>query len=331
MTPHPRARLALIGCGEAAALHVPACREAGFTLAAVAGRPGSSRVREFASRFGIPSVVSDPMALAASADWDALVLAVEPEAALGLLQVAADSGRPVLVEKPVALASARLRPFITRWPKVIVGYNRRFYVTARAARDFAAAGAPCLAQLELPEDAPVPDVPGAGADPRKIFTHSVHGFDLARFVLGPLATELVLPRARGTGRDGVSALLRSRRGDIVHYIGNWNAPSNVSLTLDQDGRRYRMSPFEDGAFYEGMTVIEPGAGAPIRRYVPTLTGRVMLDACDQVFKPGLVQQARELLRLCHGRPGDTAATLEDAVAALELAEAVTGTVPTGDV
>jgi len=334
MNPSAHPRLAFIGCGDVAVFHAAACREAGFALAAVAGRPGSARAPEFARRFGVPRVFSDPLELASSGDWDALVLAVEPVAALDLLAVAAASGRPVLVEKPVALSSEMLRPHATRWPNVMVGYNRRFYATVREARAFAASGPPCLAQLEIPEDAPF-EAP-SGADPTRVFTHSVHGFDLARYVLGPLAMDMVLPRLRdaggaagGAARDGVAALMRSRRGDVVQYVGNWNAPANVSLTLDQGMRRYQLRPFESGAVYEGLTVVEPDAAMPIRRYVPTLTRRVALDPCDHTFKPGFLQQAAALLRRCGGEQDDTAATLEDAVAALELAEAVTASPSSG--
>ena len=284
----------------------------------------------FARRFGIPQVFSDPLELASSHDWDALVLAVAPHAALDLLAVAAATGRPVLVEKPVALCSTVLRPYATRWPNVLVGYNRRFYTPVQEARQFATFGPPCLAQLEIPEHAPLRAVPGSGVDPTRVLTHSVHGFDLARFILGPLSADLVRPRVFGTGRDGAAALLRSSRGDVVQYVGNWNAPANVSLTLDRAGSRYQLRPFESGAIYEGMTVVEADAETPIRRYTPTLMRRVALDPCDQLFKPGFVQQAGALLRLCRNERGDTAATLEDAVAALEMAEAVTGASTSGD-
>lgn len=323
-----RPRLAVLGCGSIAAFHVPACREEGFDVVAVAGSPGSRRAVEFARRFDIPNVCSDPreVAGASSKVWDALLIATSVDPTLELLMIAAESGRPVLVEKPVASSAATLQAHAESWQNVIVAYNRRFYATAQAAKEFVEHGGPCLVQLELPEDVPILEDGGDQiANTRKILWNSVHGFDLARFVLGDLEVEAVVSRGEGRGRDGAAAIMRSRRGDVVQYTGNWNAPSNFSLTIDRGPRRYQMRPFEVGAYYEGTEVIEPTPDVPIRRYLPRRTGEVSLEPLDARFKPGFAGQARDLMRLCEGTQRTVGATIHDAIAALEVAERVLAT------
>ncbi len=64
--------------------------------------------------------------LAARSLWDALLIAVPPQATLPILKEAVALGVPILVEKPVACAAAELKPLLEREAPVIVGYNRRF-------------------------------------------------------------------------------------------------------------------------------------------------------------------------------------------------------------
>lgn len=316
---------AVIG-GIAAAVGIGGT-EAGFEVTAVAGRPRSARVAAFAAKFGIPTVADDPLDLAASGGWDAMLIAVPPAAALRLLQVAASSGRPVLVEKPVALSSEALRPIADSWPHVLVGYNRRFYATVRAAREFADRGGPCLVRLEQPDQAA--GTPAANGDIP--LTGSVHGFDLLRYLFGPLRLEAAAPYGRAGRQHGAAAILASGRGDVIQYDGCWDAPASVSLTLDRGGRRVHLQPFERAATYDGVDVVEPTVHSPVRRYVPRQTAEVPLDEVDARFKPGFVAQARALQDRCAGRASPIAATLAEAVAALELAEAVStaATVETG--
>jgi hypothetical protein len=95
------------------------------------------------------------------------------------------------------------------------------------------------------------------------------------------------------------------------------------LTIDRGRKRFQLRPFESATRFEGMTIIEPTPGAPIRQYQPNLTDQFTLNGYDTRFKPGFVSQALELKRLCDGRGRTVGATMEDATAAVEMAEAVT--------
>ena len=323
----PSPRIAFIGCGNIAEFHAPAFRAAGFDLAAVCSRPESPRLRPFAQRHNIPLVFDEASELLeARKEWDALLIAVSIDATLETLMCALEAGAPVLVEKPVAWRSEDLVPFLYRRLPVIVGYNRRFYRTVQKAREEVLNGPPLLARLELPEAVVAPNQLSDDLSYlRPFFGNSVHGLDMVTYVFGDL--ELVevqrLTGPEGTIR-GLSAVLTSARGDILHFTGNWQAPANFSLTLDRPGRRFEVRPFEAATIYEGMDVTPPTAENPVRTYKPKQVSTVGLEDVDFRYKPGCVNQALALAALVRGDDAGEAARLEDAHAALVMAEGLAG-------
>lgn len=320
-------RLAFIGCGNIAEFHAPACRAAGLDLVAVCSRPGSPRLRSFAERHCIPLVFDHTSELFhAREEWDALLIAVPIGATLDILVCALETKAPILVEKPVAWRSKDLMPLIHRQLPVIVGYNRRFYQTVQEAQREVADGPPLLAHLALPEALPSPSQ--SSNDPSYLgpfFWNSVHGLDLARFVLGDLHLVHVQRLKDPAGVIlGLTAVLTTDRGDILELTSHWQVPANFSLTLDRAGRRFDIRPFEAATIYEGMEVTEPTEENPIRSYRPKPVAKVELDEVDRRFKPGFVAQAHALAALARGESPGPAARLEDAYAILELAEQLVG-------
>ena len=134
-------------------------------------------------------------------------------------------------------------------------------------------------------------------------------------------------RARHSAYAGRHVTLRSARGDLCNLTANWNAPANFSLAFDVGAERFQLRPFEVGATYRGMEVVEPTPEVPIRRYQPVCTGTVLADASNG--KPGFVAQATALRRLVEGTPpGPESATMDDAYEAVALVETlVRGTPP----
>lgn len=314
----------MVGCGKISEFHVQALRSAGLVISAIAGRPGSIRAKDFAMRLGIPRVFADPRELIEDRGAsDALVLAPTIEATLPLLRLALGQGRPVLVEKPVSLRSRELEPFLDTDFPVMVGYNRRFYRTVQvAAQEVAFSPDPVLALLALPEA--ISAASGLGYL-RPFFSNSVHGLDLARYVFGPLAVVSMSRLRHSEGPvQGIAATLRSDRGHIVQFVGNWSTPSNFSLSIERPGRRFELRPFESATIYEGMEVVDPSPERPIRSYHPRVSATVDLDEVDWTHKPGFVAQAREFAALARGVVCPTAARLRDAHAALALAEQLVG-------
>jgi predicted dehydrogenase len=328
-------RVGLIGVGSIAECHVPALRAAGLLVSAVASRPGSGRLQGFAARHAIPAVFRDWRDLVGDRSaWDGLVIATATEAAADVLDAALETGAAILVEKPVALGSARLERLLSRpHDRVIVGYNRRYYAASLRARDECRNGAPLLAHLVLPSDVRAPEAfDPTGAYLREFFeSDSAHGLDLARYVMGDLRVEAVLRNRNPAGNlAGVSAILSTERGDALTLTAGWSAPSNYSLTLSRPDRRYELLPLEIGTVYEGMSVAPPSADFPVRRYVPTATERVELSEDDRRQKPGFVAQSRALRAIMEeDTVPECAARLEDALAVTALCEALTGMAPEG--
>ena len=298
-------------------------------ITAVSTRPGSARLRDFAVRHGIPRVLDDWRAMLAEPKvWDALLIAAHTDGTADVLSKALDLDIPILVEKPVAMSSAKLADLSAKsHDRVIVGYNRRFYRPVRKAREEVRQGPPLLAQLCLPEGI----FPSNCGDPtagylRPFFENSCHGLDLARFVLGNLRVDAVQYLRTATDQlSGLAAVLSTERGDILQFMGNWGAPANFGLSLNRPGRRFDLCPLELATIYEGMDVVEPSDACPIRRYLPREASRILLDDIDLREKPGFVAQATALSRMIDGDPPpEEAATLSDALAAIKLCEELTG-------
>lgn len=316
-------RAALIGCGAIAEYHAPALKAAGFTITAVASRPGSRTVAAFSLRHGIPNVFPSPQELlAARGLWDALLIAVPPQATLPILKEAVALGVPTLVEKPAACTAAELKPLLKREAPVIVGYNRRFYASVQALQSLVnERSGPFIGQLVISE----PALQGAGDDPARAFAerlvfNSVHALDLLRFLLGELRIESARAVAR-EGSFGVVAILRAEdSGSLVNLTAVAGAPVNVSLNLFQPDLALHLQPFETLRVYRSMQRIEPDEKTPWRRYVPELAGQVELDPPDAAYKPGFYRQALAFKRLVCGEKPQGAATLTDAYRALRLAE-----------
>ncbi len=327
MTRPEQPRIGVIGVGPISDWHVRALQVAGCAVTAVATRPGSTRLHEFAARHAVPKVYDDWQTMLGRRDeWDALVIATHPDGTPPVLTAALELRVPILVEKPVAWASPTLQTLLERsHSQVIVGFNRRFYHTVGRARAEAQGGPPLLATLTLPDAVAAPD--GNVTDRhylRPLFDMGCHGLDLLRFVLGEV--EVVSVRRVHDAREqptGFTALLTSARGDAVQVIGNWSTPANYALTLHRPGRRFELLPLEVATVYGGMDVSEPTEEFPVRRYLPRATERIFLSEVDRLEKPGFVAQAQALVDLIRGERLDPrAATLADALAAVRLCEAL---------
>lgn len=320
-----QARLAIIGTGEIAGFHVSAARAAGFVVEHVAARPNSATPKLFGKKYEIPHVWSDPKDLIGqSGQWDAIILAASTEAMVPLVELAIETGKPVLAEKPIGMSSRALTHLVNSSAPVLVGFNRRFYTPVQEAKKFIESGGPCLIHLELPEDIPI-DPQTAVRDLKGVRLNSVHGFDLVNYLASGLTIMDVHHVETVGARRGGILILRSSKGDICTISANWNAPANFSLTVDRDGERFELRPLEYGALYRGMRVVEPTPETPIRKYVPQRIAEVLPDQDSINFKPGFVAQCRALLDLIDGKRSPIAAGMRDAQFALEIAETLMGT------
>ena len=318
----PTKRLAIIGTTDIAVAHLNASRAVGFDVVHSAGSPQSATAPKFAKTHGIGKVWDDPMVLAADKDaWDALIIASSTESMIGLVAVAAKTGKPVLAEKPIGYTSSSLDPLLPGTKNVVVGFNRRFYASVQEAKLFIASGAPCLLHLELPESVLVDSKTGT-QDVSRVTTNSTHGLDLINYVTGGLTIESVYSVGSAGDNRGRVLIAKSRRGDLCSVSANWNAPANFSLTIDRGNERFELRPLEIGALYRGMEVVPPTVETPLRTYKPIKVTSFVPSDDNSTLKPGFLGQSQALLNQIDGKHSDIAATLQDAKIALQFAEAL---------
>jgi len=313
-----RPRLAVVGSGGIVGFHVAAAREVGFAVSHVAARPGSGSAQRFATEHSIGRAWDNPMDLiAASGEWDAILLATFTDRMPELMSAACLAGKPILAEKPAARHSSMLDDFDRHADQIIVGYNRRFYASVQYLRDFVDRGGPVTVQCQLPDSV---GTEGTLEDRlAAVRLNSVHGFDLLRYLFG----EVTLGQFVVTKDESptATAVFTTERGDSGVIVANWNAPANFSITADRDGERVDLRPFEIATRFQGMEVVEPTTETPIRRYLPKVVEHSEVPERDLKFKAGFITQYEALHRLLNGERDSRAAGIADARAALRIAEA----------
>jgi len=314
-------RLAIIGTTQIAKSHVEAARKVGFDVCHVAGRKNSTTAESFATANSISKLWSDPIALATSGEWDAMIVASAAESMAELLQYAMKSNNAVLVEKPVVLESQLFDQFHNSPDKVIVGFNRRFYAAVLEAKKFVSERSACLIQLHVPESIMLNS--DGEWEYSRVKTNSTHAFDLLSFITGGLDNLKIDSVFRDSKKTAAVATGRSNRGDVCSIVANWNAPANFALTVDSGDERFELKPLEDGAFYKGLEVVQSSSSGR-RTYVPKKIASFLEPNDSDIYKPGFLGQAQALLDLTHGKRSTVAATLNDAKAALLFAEALIG-------
>ena len=312
-------RLAIIGTTQIAKSHIEAARKVGFDVCHVAGRKNSTTAESFATANSISNLWSDPIALATSGEWDAMIIASAAESMAELLQCAMKSNNAVLVEKPVVLESQLFDQFHDSTDRVIVGFNRRFYAAVLEAKKFVSERPACLIQLHVPESITLNS--DGEWEYSRIKTNSTHAFDLLSFITGGLHDLKIDSVFRDSKKTAAVATVRSNRGDVCSIVANWNAPANFALTVDSGDERFELKPLEDGAFYKGLEVVQSSSSGR-RTYVPKKIASFLEPNDSDIYKPGFLGQAQALFDLTHGKRSTVAATLNDAKAALLFAEAL---------
>jgi len=136
-------RVGLIGAGLAGRSHAfDVVTTDGLQLAGVAGGQGTS-ARDTSALFGC-TLYPDADALLSDSTVDAVIIAVPPHTVFPLLLRTVESGKPCLVEKPIARTTAQcelLQQLMKRTPAVVAPFNRRYLPHVRHARQLIDDGA----------------------------------------------------------------------------------------------------------------------------------------------------------------------------------------------
>jgi 1,5-anhydro-D-fructose reductase (1,5-anhydro-D-mannitol-forming) len=242
-------RWGIIGCGDVTEVKSgPGFQKAqGSALVAVMRR-NAGLAEDYARRHSVPRWYSDADQLIADPEVNAVYVATPPSSHKQYALAAARAGKPVYVEKPMALNAAECDEMIEACRQagvpLWVAYYRRAQPKFLAVRDLLAAneiGDVRFARILLQrvpvaaEADPVtrtwrfaPEVSGGG----HLLDMGSHMLDLLDFFLGPVQTAqgIAVRQARMyPAEDSVVANLAFERG--VLGVGVWNSASHAPADL----------------------------------------------------------------------------------------------------
>lgn len=306
--------IALIGSGPISHHHVNVLEDVGMSVTAVATmNPDSDTINDFSEKFGIENTFKGDSwrDMITSKNWDGIVIATHISGTPEAIKYCLTTNTPILVEKPVSWSSktiCRIRKKMD-CENVIVGYNRRYYKTIRKAREFLDGNQPVMANIELP----------AASGLKSFIGMSTHGIDILRYLFGDLTVLSTYELTNKESLNGYTSTLRSNSGDLINIIGNWEAPANIGMNIDNQDTRFQIRPYEQARIYNGFNIKEPGEENQIKRYIPEKKKKINIE--NRGYKPGFYKQAQSYKKLIQeGEPSKQSATLYDAEKALEICE-----------
>jgi 1,5-anhydro-D-fructose reductase (1,5-anhydro-D-mannitol-forming) len=263
MREHGVVRWGIIGCGDVTEVKSgPAFRRVvGSSLQAVMRRDGE-RARDYAERHGVPRWTDDARDVIEADDVDAVYVATPPASHAAYVLQAAAAGKPVYVEKPMALGGdegvAMVAACRAAGVPLYVAYYRRYLPRFERVRELlldGAIGAPTGVRALLATLAPRPERAGwrwdrAVGGQGLLFDLGSHGLDLLDHWLGPIeaahgehATRLPWSNVP----DAVVATLRFASGALGSAAWDFAAPRPADLiTLIGETGELSVPLFSDG-------------------------------------------------------------------------------------
>lgn len=223
--------VAVIGAGNfATAQHLPNLKAiAGCRIEAVVARTGS-KARQAADKFGARACSTDYREVLAMPEVQAVVIATRHDSHHEIALAAAQAGKHVFVEKPLALAVADAEAVVAAADAagvlLSVGFNRRCSTHARALRDALQRNAAPKMLLYRCNAGALP-VGHWAADPHegggRILGEAVHFFDLCAWLIGETpsnvqAERIGLDAPGAPAEDNLSVLLRFPGGSTATVI-----------------------------------------------------------------------------------------------------------------
>jgi myo-inositol 2-dehydrogenase/D-chiro-inositol 1-dehydrogenase len=187
----------LIGAGRIGRVHAEnlAYRLPGVKLLAVSDINLESAQR-CATDFHIPSVVAEPQAILENKAIDAVLICSSTDTHAPLIIQAAQAGKHIFCEKPIALDLAKIDEALAvvakQGVKLQIGFNRRFDPNFKQVREMVAAGKlgqPHLVRITSRDPAP-PPIDYIKVSGGIFMDMTIHDFDMARFLIGSEVAEI---------------------------------------------------------------------------------------------------------------------------------------------
>jgi len=315
-------RFVFIGCGAIAYHHAEVILELGHKIIGASARPNSESSWKFAKKYKLP-IYSDTDLLLIELKPDAIILCVSWDQTEKILAEIVNFKIPILVEKPVALSTKKLRKILKSvgyinvglhpskglTGNVLVGYNRRFYDFVPKIRRQLLTQELLSIQLNFPEIT-------KGVEEYILFYMTSHWLDLLLYLVGDI--EVVAMRFN----KGYNGLLKVKKeGTPIHYQSNFNTPQQTSIGFSFTNSFWELRPIETLTICNKMKKIKPTKNKPISRYIPTKNKPIETDL---TFKPGFYKQMQYFINkfLYHKKGEEIGCNLEGAKKVTALCETI---------
>lgn len=192
-----RPRIALIGCGRIGQMHAQTLASLRDLCDFVAIDDWNlEAARKTAALLDVPTATADSEAVLADPAIDAVIIASSTETHAPYIQLAAEHGKDIFTEKPIALeieaTDRALRAVAAAGVRLQVGFQRRFdpgYAAARSAIEEGELGTVEMIRdaMRDPEPPPVDYIKRSGGLYRDM---TIHNFDCVRWLMGEDPVEL---------------------------------------------------------------------------------------------------------------------------------------------
>lgn len=314
MSPAAPIRVAYVGAGAMIREHarafadIPGVRQAGIW------NRTRGKAERLAHEFGIEAVASSLAALYEQSVADLVVIAVYETAIRETVEACIGFPWTILMEKPVGLDLHEARAIeaqaASRKARVMVGLNRRALSSTRAALDDVAADpSPRFIHVQDQQSLALARRIGHAAPVIRnwMYANSIHLVDyLLAFGRGEIDSVEVISPWTPEDPGVVLAKVGFASGDLGLYEAQWRGPGPWACAVTTHRRRWEMRPLEKAAFQNlderVLNAVEPAAS-------------------DTRFKPGLRQQAEEVVRACRGF-ASRVPDLREGVRAMQLVQQI---------
>lgn len=250
LRPRDVIRWGIIGCGDVTEVKSgPGLQQArGSQLVAVMRRNGTLAA-DYARRHGVARWYDDARALVHDPEVDAVYIATPPGAHLEGVQLAADAGKPVYVEKPMARntpeCDAMLAACTAAKQKLFVAYYRRALPRFLKVREILGSGTlGRLTAVGYRQSTPLPANANLATGGWRLAVENSgggllldvgsHVLDLLDFFCGPLPLASIHAHAARLGQDSDAedaVGLTFLTADGVPGVAAWNFASHVREDL----------------------------------------------------------------------------------------------------
>lgn len=285
--------------------------------------------------------------LLADAGVETVILCTPPDSHADMAIAAAEAGKHVIVEKPMAPTTKDCKRMIAAAKKndrvLTVGFNHRYFPAVKEIRASIASGRlgeishvrgysghTGLSEFKA-EWMYSKDVMGGGA----LLDNGIHMIDLVHHLMGPVKDVYGLTQDKTWELDRVEdngfALLRGPTGTIGSAGASWTEWKGYHFYVEVYGTRGMARAYYAPMFFSEVTMDRPGGARKKRRkfYLPLIFAEKFKGWQSTAIQT-FVEEMQDFIALTKGRSTGTAiATGQDGFRSIEIAQAVYSASETG--